>query len=176
MAHHVLSSRSVMERNWGWTTSGPPPPRLWQGLPGQCACASGWLNVMSKRTPLLALLHAQWGAPPRPRPLRMDRRRQKTILMPIKQHFVFRSKYSSGRSGVFSSGRGRGLRYEVTVVTPLHGYRHNNALPRVYFVLLSVFFFSPSWKNPACSSRVCISSWPRQSYARRWNSGKFTGN
>lgn len=70
--------------------------------------------------------------------------------MPVKKHLLFRSKYSSGGGG-FSSGRGHGLRYEVTDVTPLHRYRRNKALPRVHFVL----FFSPPPPRLGKTLRVC---------------------
>lgn len=65
---------------------------------------------------------------------------------------MFRSKYGGGLVG----GGGVTLRDEVTDVTPPRGYRRNKAAPCVFFVLF--FFFPASRKNPAHSSRVCVSS------------------
>lgn len=76
-------------------------------------------------------------------------KKEKVVIMPVKKHVLFRSKYSSGG---FSSRRGHCLRYEVTDVTPLHGYRCNKALPCVH---LFVFFSSHLGKTlricPVCA-------------------------
>lgn len=166
MAHHALSSCSLMERNWGWTTSEPPQTDFGWACRVSVLVRSRWLNVMQKEnrsaeTVACSLRDttADW------------QKKEKIIGMPVKLKLFFRSKYSSWGSG---SRRNHRLRYMVTDVTPLHRYRRNKALPFVHFACF--FFFPASWKNPVCLSRVCVSSWPRQSYARRWNGGKFTGN